>query len=37
MKQLYFILVAAVILAGCQQQEVVKSHGINEVHFSSTG
>ncbi|WP_266205014.1 hypothetical protein [Pontibacter kalidii] len=34
MKQLYFILVAAVILAGCQpQEEVIKSHGIKEVHL----
>lgn len=34
MKRLCFILVAVAILAGCQpQEEVIKSHGIKEVHL----
>lgn len=34
MKQLYFILAAVAILTGCQpQEEVIKSHGIKEVHL----
>ncbi|SFH35927.1 hypothetical protein [Pontibacter chinhatensis] len=38
MKQLYFVLIAVAIFAGCQpQEEVIKSHGIKEVHLVQFG